>query len=44
MAQDKKNVGGLALILARGIGGAFVAPDVDGEAVRRFLITEGALP
>ena len=43
MAQDKKAEGGkLTFILARGIGQAFVAKDVDGQEVRRFLIEEGA--
>jgi 3-dehydroquinate synthase len=43
MAQDKKAEGGrLTFILARAIGDAFVAKDVDAEAVRRFLIQEGA--
>jgi len=45
MAQDKKAEGGqLTFILARGLGDAFVAKNVDGEAVRDFLISEGALP
>ncbi|WP_309090330.1 3-dehydroquinate synthase [Phenylobacterium sp.] len=45
MGQDKKAEGGkLTFILARGIGEAFVARDVDAEAVRRFLVTEGARP
>ena len=43
MAGDKKAEGGaLTLILARGIGQAFVAKGVDADAVRRFLIEEGA--
>jgi len=43
MAQDKKAEGGkLTFILARGIGDAFVARDVDAGAVRAFLIEEGA--
>ena len=43
MAQDKKAEGGkLTFILARGIGQAFVAKDVDAGEVRRFLIEEGA--
>jgi 3-dehydroquinate synthase len=43
MAQDKKAEGGkLTFILARGIGDAFVAKDVDAGAVREFLIQEGA--
>lgn len=38
MAQDKKVVDGrLSFILARGIGQAFVAPDVDPGAVRKVL-------
>jgi 3-dehydroquinate synthase len=38
MAQDKKvRRGKLTLILARGIGAAFVAPDVDPTQVRGFL-------
>src|SRR5687767_11004151 len=45
MAQDKKAEGGrLTFILARGLGQAFVAKDVDGAAVRDFLIAEGARP
>lgn len=44
MAQDKKaEAGRLTFILARRIGEAFTAKDVDPAAVRRFLITEGAL-
>jgi 3-dehydroquinate synthase len=36
--QDKKNEGGgLTFVLARGIGRAFVAKDVDADAVRAFL-------
>ncbi len=43
MAQDKKaEAGRLTFILARGIGEAFTAKDVDPEAVRDFLIAEGA--
>ena len=43
MAQDKKaEAGRLTFILARGLGQAFVAKDVDAEAVRRFLVEEGA--
>jgi 3-dehydroquinate synthase len=43
MAQDKKAEGGqLTFILARGIGQAFVAKDVDAGQVRAFLIEEGA--
>ena len=38
MAQDKKvKRGRLTFILARGIGAAFVAPDVDPAQVRAFL-------
>jgi 3-dehydroquinate synthase len=45
MAQDKKAEGGrLTLILARRIGEAFVAKDVDPTALRDFLIEEGAAP
>jgi 3-dehydroquinate synthase len=44
MAQDKKAEGGrLTFVLARAIGDAFMAKGVDGEAVRRFLIAEGAI-
>ncbi|KQR61549.1 3-dehydroquinate synthase [Brevundimonas sp. Leaf168] len=43
MAGDKKAEGGaLTLILARGIGQAFVAKGVDAAKVRGFLIEEGA--
>jgi 3-dehydroquinate synthase len=43
MGQDKKaEAGRLTFILAHGLGEAFVAKDVDAEAVRRFLIGEGA--
>jgi 3-dehydroquinate synthase len=43
MAGDKKAEGGaLTLILARGVGQAFVAKGVDAASVRRFLIEEGA--
>ncbi len=45
MAQDKKAEGGrLTFILARAIGEAFVARDVDAEAVHAFLVSEGARP
>jgi 3-dehydroquinate synthase len=45
MAQDKKAEGGrLTFILARGLGEAFVARDVDAAAVRAFLVAEGASP
>ena len=43
MAQDKKAKGGaLSFILARGIGQAFVADDVDPQTVLAFLLEEGA--
>lgn len=43
MAGDKKAEGGrLTLILARSIGDAFVARDVDAKAVTAFLEAEGA--
>jgi 3-dehydroquinate synthase len=43
MAQDKKaEAGRLTFILARALGEAFVAKDVDAKAVERFLISEGA--
>ncbi len=43
MRGDKKATrGGLTLILARGIGAAFVARDVDAAALRAFLAAEGA--
>jgi 3-dehydroquinate synthase len=43
MAQDKKaEAGRLTFILARGLGEAFVARDVDAAAVHDFLIREGA--
>ena len=43
MAQDKKAEGGrLTFILARGIGDAFVAKDVQVERLREFLAAEGA--
>jgi 3-dehydroquinate synthase len=45
MAQDKKAEGGrLTLILARRIGAAFVAKDVDPAPLRDFLLAEGAAP
>jgi 3-dehydroquinate synthase len=45
MRQDKKAEGGrITLVLARGIGRAFVATDVDPARLREFLISEGALP
>ena len=38
IAQDKKvKRGKLTFILARGIGSAFVAPDVDPDSVRSFI-------
>ena len=38
IAQDKKvRRGALTFILARGIGAAFIAPDVDAAEVRAFL-------
>ena len=44
MAQDKKAEGGkLTFILARGLGEAFVAKDVDASALREFLQQEGAV-
>ena len=43
MGQDKKVVDGqLRFVLARGIGEAFVAKDVDATAVEQFLRDEGA--
>jgi 3-dehydroquinate synthase len=43
MAQDKKAEGGkLTFILARGLGQAFTAKDVAADAVRNFLLAEGA--
>ena len=43
MAGDKKAEGGaLTLILARGVGQAFVAKGLDSAKVRAFLIEEGA--
>jgi 3-dehydroquinate synthase len=45
IAQDKKvKRGRLTFILARGIGRAFVAPDVDPASVREFLIETLAQP
>lgn len=42
--QDKKAEGGkLTFVLARGIGDAFVAKDVDRDALRAFLVSEGAV-
>jgi 3-dehydroquinate synthase len=43
MAQDKKaEAGRLTFILARGLGQAFTARDVDAYRIREFLIAEGA--
>jgi 3-dehydroquinate synthase len=43
MSQDKKAQGGaMTFILARSLGHAFVAKDVDVRAVREFLQAEGA--
>jgi 3-dehydroquinate synthase len=43
MAQDKKAEGGkLTFVLARGLGSAFVAKDVDAAAATAFLKSEGA--
>jgi 3-dehydroquinate synthase len=43
MGQDKKAEGGrLTFVLAKGLGQAFVAKGVDAEAVRAFLVSEGA--
>jgi 3-dehydroquinate synthase len=45
MAQDKKaQAGRLTFILARGVGHAFVATDIEPAAVTAFLIAEGAAP
>ena len=45
MARDKKaRDGSPAFVLARGIGQAFVARDLEREALRAFLLAEGALP
>jgi 3-dehydroquinate synthase len=42
--QDKKAEGGkLTFVLVRGIGDAFVAKDVDREALKAFLVEEGAV-
>ncbi len=41
IAQDKKvSRGALTFILSRGIGKAFIAKDVPGEAVKHFLAGE----
>lgn len=43
-AQDKKAEGGaLTFILARGVGEAFVAKDVEPDKLKRFLLQEGAV-
>ena len=45
MAQDKKSHGGaLNLVLARRIGEAFVAKDIDPARLEAFLVAEGAAP
>ncbi len=45
MGQDKKAEGGkLTFILARALGDTFVAKDVSADAVRDFLVSEGAKP
>ena len=45
MVQDKKAEGGrLTLVLARALGEAFVAKNVDAGPLRQFLIQEGATP
>jgi 3-dehydroquinate synthase len=45
MAQDKKaEAGRLTLILARGLGDAFVAKGVEAASVHDFLLGEGAAP
>ncbi|MBI1339278.1 3-dehydroquinate synthase [bacterium] len=45
MAHDKKaRDGKLTLILTRGVGQSFIAPDVDADAVRRFLKEEVQRP
>ena len=44
MAQDKKAEGGrLTFILARALGDAFVARDVNAAGVHDFLVSEGAI-
>jgi 3-dehydroquinate synthase len=44
MRQDKKaQAGGLTFVLARAIGEAFTARDVDAAALRAFLISQGAV-
>ena len=43
MMQDKKVTGGqLNLVLARGLGDAFVEKNVSGDAIRDLLIRNGA--
>lgn len=45
MGQDKKaEAGRLTFILARALGEAFTAKDVDAAQVRAFLVDEGAVP
>ncbi|WP_430424327.1 3-dehydroquinate synthase [Phenylobacterium sp.] len=45
MGQDKKaEAGRLTFILARALGDAFVAKDVDAAVVHEFLVAEGAHP
>ena len=44
MQQDKKaQAGSLTFVLARGIGNAFVARDIEQSELKRFLVAEGAL-
>ncbi len=42
MGQDKKADDGLVFVLARGIGEAFIARDVDRASLLDFLVAEGA--
>jgi 3-dehydroquinate synthase len=45
MAQDKKaRNGALTFVLARGVGEAFIAENVDARTVSEFLVAEGASP
>jgi 3-dehydroquinate synthase len=45
MGQDKKaRKGALTFVLARAIGDAFVANDIETGVLREFLISEGATP
>jgi 3-dehydroquinate synthase len=45
MGKDKKaRSGGLAFILARRVGEAFIAKDIDRAALHAFLVSEGASP